>query len=214
MNITEPMKPERDELIPTRWTLIERLKNWDDQESWREFFDTYWRLIHGTGIKAGLTEVEAQDLVQETVISVCKAIQEFEATPESGTFKGWLLQLTRWRIVDLMRKRAPAKPAPAQPTDSTRTPTIDRVPDPAGLALEQVWEEEWENNLITAALERLQRQTSAKHYQVFYLNAIRGVPVERVADLTGVKREQVYVIKNRLKPLFEEAVRAIEKNEP
>ena len=30
-----PMKNEPDELLPARWTLIDTLKNWDDQESWR-----------------------------------------------------------------------------------------------------------------------------------------------------------------------------------
>jgi hypothetical protein len=53
-------------LIPTRATLIEKLKNWENQTSWREFFDTYWQLIYCVARKAGLTNVEAQDVVQET----------------------------------------------------------------------------------------------------------------------------------------------------
>ncbi|MBI4661895.1 MAG: sigma-70 family RNA polymerase sigma factor, partial [Verrucomicrobia bacterium] len=36
-----------DDTIPTRLSLIERLKNWDDQTSWQDFFNTYWRLIYG-----------------------------------------------------------------------------------------------------------------------------------------------------------------------
>jgi len=31
--------------IPTRSSLLGRLKDWEDQESWRDFFETYWRLI-------------------------------------------------------------------------------------------------------------------------------------------------------------------------
>ena len=58
------MAIEPDDLTPTRWTLIGRLKNWDDQESWREFFDTYWRLIYATAIRSGLTPVEAEEVVQ------------------------------------------------------------------------------------------------------------------------------------------------------
>jgi hypothetical protein len=46
------MNNDPDELLPTRWTLIERLKNWDDQESWRQFFDTYWKLIYGVAIES------------------------------------------------------------------------------------------------------------------------------------------------------------------
>ena len=32
------------DLIPTRASLLGRLKDWDDHASWREFFDTYWKL--------------------------------------------------------------------------------------------------------------------------------------------------------------------------
>src|ERR1041385_2699604 len=101
------MPNPRQELIPTRWTLIQRLKRWDDQESWRDFFDTYWKLIYGTALKAGLPAVEAQEVVQETVIAVSRNIADFKATPERGSFKGWLRQMTRWRITDQIRKRHP-----------------------------------------------------------------------------------------------------------
>ena len=70
------MKPENpenlDELIPTRSSLLGRLVNWDDQESWREFFNTYWKLIYSVALKAGLTEDEAEEVVQETVITAAK----------------------------------------------------------------------------------------------------------------------------------------------
>jgi len=69
-----------DELIPTRATLIQRLKDWQDQLSWQDFFDTYWRLIYGTAIKSGLTATEAQDVVQETMISVAKHMPSFNMT--------------------------------------------------------------------------------------------------------------------------------------
>ena len=53
-----------DEFIPTRRSLSSRLKDWDDKTSWREFFDTFWRLIYGVARKAGLNDAEAQDAVQ------------------------------------------------------------------------------------------------------------------------------------------------------
>jgi len=45
------MPSSREEFLPTRWSLLSRLKDWDDQKSWRQFFDTYWRLIYNTGVK-------------------------------------------------------------------------------------------------------------------------------------------------------------------
>jgi len=94
-----------DVRIPTRRSLLTRLKNWDDQEGWREFFDTYWNLIYGVAIKAGLGDAEAQDVVQETVIAVAKKMQDFHYDPSIGTFKSWLLHTTRWKIADQFRKR-------------------------------------------------------------------------------------------------------------
>src|SRR5215213_1869068 len=99
------MQPNRNEFLPTRWSLLSRLKDWDDQESWRQFFDAYWQLIYNTGCKAGLSHAEAQEVVQEVIISVAKKMGEFKADPASGSFKAWLLNITRWRITDQFRRR-------------------------------------------------------------------------------------------------------------
>ena len=53
-----------EELIPTRWSLLSRLKDAADAESWQEFFDIYWRLIYRAATKSGLTDAEAQEVVQ------------------------------------------------------------------------------------------------------------------------------------------------------
>src|SRR5947209_4633003 len=95
----------RDELIRTRATLIDRLKSWQDQSSWQEFFDTYWKLIYGVARQAGLTDAEAQDVVQETMVAVAKHMPGFRYNAGIGSFKAWLLNMTRWRSIDQLRKR-------------------------------------------------------------------------------------------------------------
>src|SRR5262252_3704320 len=69
------------DLIPTRESLLSRLKNWEDRESWQDFFDIYWKLIYSMARKAELTDAEAQDIVQETVISVARKIEGFKYDP-------------------------------------------------------------------------------------------------------------------------------------
>lgn len=56
----------------TRKSLIARLDNWEDQRTWDEFYQTYWRLIYSVAIKAGLRQDEAFDCVQETILSIAK----------------------------------------------------------------------------------------------------------------------------------------------
>ena len=68
--------------------------------------------------------------------------------------------------------------------------------------------------MIEAALERVKRQADARHYQVFYLHAIKQVPPEKVATSLGIKVDQVYLIKHRLAKVFDEAIRAVETHTP
>ena len=79
-----------DDSLKTRSSLLCRLRNLDDQESWRAFFDRYWELLYNVAKKSGLGEPEAQDVVQETVIAVAKAMPDFRYDPVRGSFKQWL----------------------------------------------------------------------------------------------------------------------------
>lgn len=122
-----------DTFIPTRSSLLKRLKNWQDQESWQEFFNLYGKLIFGFASKAGLTEAEAQDVVQETVLIVARKMPGFVYDPAAGSFKSWLMLITRRRIEKQLRKRLPVTAARASRSDETnRTATIEKFPDPAG----------------------------------------------------------------------------------
>jgi RNA polymerase sigma factor (sigma-70 family) len=196
-----------NELIPTRQSLLSRLKDWQDQESWKVFFDTYWRLIYNAAVKAGLTDAEAQDVVQETVISVFKSMPKFNYDAGKGSFKTWLLQLTGWRITDQLRKRQRGvdqrKPAPRT---STKTATIERVADPVGLELEATWNQEWERNLMAAAVERVKRKVDPKQYQVFDLCVVRKWPPARVARALKVNRGWVYLVKHRINNLIKKEI--------
>src|SRR5438874_2329560 len=176
-----------DDQNPTRWSLVNRLKNLDDQQSWQDFFDKYGKLIHSVARQAGLTESEAQDAVQETVISVAKMMPRFKADPEAGPFRGWLLRLTRRRIVDQFRKRPPQGGTKASRSgESSRTTTVERIPDPEGLALEKVWDAEWQKNLLDTALERIKSRINPKQFQIFHLLVVKNLPPEQVAELSRV----------------------------
>lgn len=197
----ESIVPEpRADPLPTRDSLLDRLRNWDDQAGWREFFDTYWKFIYGAAIRSGLSDQEAEEVVQETVLSVAKKMPEFLYDPAKCSFKGWLMHVTQLRVVDQFRRRQPAfAQAPCADGDSRRTATLERVPDVA--AAEQsdaAWEEEWERNLVDAALERVKLRVKPEHYQIFHLSAVKGLGPLQVARMLQVNVGQVYLVRHRL----------------
>ena len=155
-----------------------------------------------------MTDAEAQDVVQETVITVAKNITKYER--EAGSFKGWLLHITRWRIADQFRRRAPADVPRRAPADSRRaTATIDRVPD--GFDLDAAWEQEWQRNVLAAALERVKRKIDPKRYQIFDCLIVKQWPASKVAAELSVSIAQVYLVKHRVSALLKREVAAVEK---
>src|SRR5262245_47494014 len=143
------------DFMPTRRSLLSRLKRFDDAAGWQQFFDTYGKLIYGVARKAGLTDAEAEDALQDTVIAVSKSIGAFHYDPGKCSFKTWLMALARRRIAQQFGKRPrhfSAVVAAARldvggrrgHDDNPRTATIDQVPDLAMRDLEAIWDEEWE----------------------------------------------------------------------
>ncbi len=67
-------------------------------------------------IRSGLSDQEAEDVVQETVISIAKKMPEFVYDPAKCSFKGWLMHVTRLRILDQLRRRQPPSRAQSATT--------------------------------------------------------------------------------------------------
>jgi len=208
-----PAKP--DDRSKTRSSLLGRLKDWGDNDSWQTFFDTYWSLIYGTARKSGLTETEAEDVVQETVLTVAKKIKDFHYDPARGSFRGWLGAIIRSRIVDLKRERLPVKPSSIRvPEEASRTSRIRRIPDPAPVNFYTVYDLAWREYVREKALELLKEHLSPKQYQIFDLYVNQERPVEEIVTTLGVNRAQVYVAKLRgLKLLKKESQRLEEQLE-
>ena len=203
------MAQSAEELIPTRATLIQRLKNWQDQASWQDFFDTYWNLIYGVALKGGLTRAEAEDVVQETLISVAKHMPTFKYDPSIGSFKGWLLNMTRWRISDQLRKRKHVSLSEESDLDNLK---IDKITEPMAPDLEKVWDDEWESNLSKAAINNARRHLDPWQYQIFDFYVNKEWPPEKVATTFSVPIGQVYVIKHRVTEAIRLEVERLRKN--
>jgi RNA polymerase sigma factor (sigma-70 family) len=199
-----------EEFVPTRYTLLSRLRNWDDNESWKDFFDTYWRLIYSVARKSGLTAVESQEVVQETIISVAKHIHKFRRDRELGSFKGWLRNLTRWRIADQLRKRTRLALQP-ELSDADELTLPDFLPDLPEQNSEFRWEEEWRANLLQAAIDRVKQRVPEEQYQIFDLQVLRQWPVSRITSTLGVSAARVYLAKFRVAALIKKEARNLKK---
>jgi RNA polymerase sigma factor (sigma-70 family) len=198
----------------TRKSLIARLDNWEDQKTWDEFYQTYWRLIYSVAIKAGLRQDEAADCVQETILSIAKQSKKNLYDPEQGSFKTWLMNMTRWRINDQFRKRKKDTANLCGDWEDThKVAEIERIADPNGDVLSRVWDTEWRKNVADAALARVKTQVSPKQYQIFDCYVIKQWDARRVQEQLNVSKAQVYLAKHRVGQILKRELAKLQEGE-
>jgi RNA polymerase sigma factor (sigma-70 family) len=214
------MASDEPSSIQTRPSLLNRLKSGDDVQSWQEFYQVYGKLVRDFAIHAGLTDTEADEVVQETAIAMARHLPEYRYDPKVCRFKTWLLNQSSWRIKDQLRKRAKGAQLSGLPesgetpdlrSETARTSTTNRVPDPAAADLDAVFETQWRKNLFGAALERVKEKFSLKQFQMFDLLVLKEWPAADVARSLGVTLANVYVTRHRIAAAIKKETKALEK---
>lgn len=193
-----------ESLPPTRRSLLSRLKDWDNQDSWRQFFELYWKLIYDLARKAGLSDAAAQDVVQETVLVAAKQLPNFRYDRAKGSFKAWLMQITRRRISDALRqmyRHSPAETAGQQ----------ESGPDPIGNDFDELWDAEWRTHLAESVLAHVKAKANPIHYQAFELLTVQGWSALETGRALNLNLAQVYLIRSRLRKMIRDELVRLEE---
>ncbi|MBC8326029.1 MAG: sigma-70 family RNA polymerase sigma factor [Verrucomicrobia subdivision 3 bacterium] len=202
-------RSRRADRVSTPVALLERLRDSEDFEGWREFMELYQEVVWRFCLKAGLEEEDAADVTQETFVQVARAIHRFQYDPDRASFKTWLLLLARSRIIDHFRRdsRQPTR----QRAGAGETDAIEQLPDPESIDPLRDWEAA-QLDLLDVAQKRVQRTAAPKQFQMFDLYVNRDWPVEKVAAKLGVSKMQVYLARTRVAKLIRaEVAKVIEE---
>ena len=88
---------------------------------------------------------------------------------------------------------------------------LQNLEDPEGPEIEKIWDEEWNRNLIQAALSRTKKLSSPKQFQIFKCHYIDEWTVRETCRTLGVNAAQVYMAKQRVGKIFREAVETLQE---
>lgn len=173
-------------------------------------------MVRGFAPKAGLTKTEADEVVQETCIGVARNVEEYRYDPAECRFKTWLLNLASWRMKNQYGKRRRWDDRRQQtPEDEDRelNSALDtdflRLASPE--ALSALWEAEWRDKLLAAALEKVRGEVNSTQLQIFDLNALKEWPAGEVAKALGVGLASVYLAKHRVAKAVKQEMQRLER---
>ncbi len=199
MTATAQPEPSTADFSKTRRSLLTRLKNWDDHKGWQEFMDKYGRFIFGMARKSGFTVEEAEDIVQDVLVSVAKKMPEFRYQGEKGSFKAWLVMIVKSRVIDHLRKKYRRLPSAGfiggEPDETRVEERIAQEED--ALSHEGMWLNEWETYVLETALSRVKEHLPAKHFLAFRMCSQQQKSPNEVAKALGLSLPNVYLIRHR-----------------
>jgi RNA polymerase sigma-70 factor (ECF subfamily) len=188
----------------TRPSLLLRVRDPRDEESWRAFVDMYAPLIVRYARSRRLQEADAADVCQEVLAQVAKSIRGFEYQPERGRFRDWLGTVTRNRVNRFFTRVAGREQAIGEAlADELPAPEQDRE-----------WDDAFNTHVLQVALERVRPGFEPKTWEAFRLVWLAHQPAAAVAERLGMPVAGVYLAKSRVLARLRAEVLAIAEDFP
>jgi RNA polymerase sigma-70 factor (ECF subfamily) len=192
----------------TRPSLILRLPDAADVEAWEEFAAIYQPLVYRLARAKGFQPADAQDIVQEVLLAVARAVARWEPDPERGRFRDWLFRIARNLMINfLTRKRH--RPLASGDSGIERLLNAQCDPDPAQSA---AFDLEYQREVFRWAAERIRRQMDTKKWQAFWRTSVDCRPIPEVAEELGMTTGAVYIARSRVLAMLRRDVQRFERD--
>ena len=184
----------------TRASLLLRLQQPDDERAWQEFVEIYQPLIERLVTRYGLQPADAQDISQEVLTRVAKAIPEWEHDPARGTFRGWLTRVTRNLTIEQLRTRA------RRPLTNPESGQLEQFQRDA----DSIFQLEQQRELFGWAARKARDQFVPTTWQAFWLTAVEQRSPSEVAEQLGLSTGAVYIARSRVMARLRELIEQTE----
>lgn len=170
---------------PTRVSIIEGVRG-RGPDRWVEFYAIYKPMLIGYFRKQGLSDGDAQDLVQDVFLKLCKRIHTYDR--KRTRFRTWLFTVARNTLIDQARRHQTQR----QAVDGWVTRVLEEASDD-----EDVQRAEFERShhaqILQYAFEKVRRRSSERVWKCFEMSVIQAKPGAEVAAALEVSANVVYV---------------------
>ena len=189
----------------TRASLILRLRSAEDVAAWDEFVAIYAPVIHRVAVGRGLQAADAENLVQEVLMSVVRSVAQWLDREDRGSFRAWLLRITRNQAVDLLTRRATCPLGRGGDTANQALAELS-APDDCSRELDL----EYDRAVFQWAASQVCDSVAKHTWEAFHMTSVDGLSVEEAANRLGIRCGAIYVARSRVMSRIKELVRRYE----
>lgn len=189
---------------PTRPSLLIAVRDPANDRAWTEFVQLYTPLVFGHCQRRGLQEADAADVAQEVMKALAQAMRSFEYDRQRGSFRGWLLTVTRSKLNNFFTRQARQ---PRGTGDSDVHAWLAEQPSPQETG---EWDAEYQQRLFAWAAEQVRNEFQAASWQAFWRTAVDHEPVADVAASLSLSPGAVYIARSRIIARLRERLREVD----
>ncbi len=178
----------------TRASLIVRLADAQNAQAWEEFARLYQPVVYRLARRRGFQHADAEELVQEVMLAVARAVERWVPDRERGRFRDWLHRIARNLMVNFLTRRKHQ----VWGTGKTDMQQLLEVECDAESAVSQMFEVEYRREAFRAAARQVQKDVKESTWQAFWLSTIDDLPAAEVARQLGLSVGGVYIARSRV----------------
>jgi len=175
----------------THASLIARLGDRDDPSAWQDFCHRYEDLIRGFAKRRGVQGPDADDLIQDVMMALTKAMPGFTYDPARGKFRSYLKTVVVHAISRRGCQNRPVAPLRGDESAAGLTPAADDEQ-------EQAWELEWRQHHLRIGMWTVRAEFGESDLAAFDLYVQQQRPAEETAKTLGISLDRVYQAKSRI----------------
>ena len=184
----------------TRISILTAISKNADSTRWSEFVRAYEAPMRGF-LHSRFPSLEADDVIQETLVALVKALPNYHYTPDDkGHFRNYLMGILNHKACDTIRRRT---------KESEKRDAFGKSFRGASTAsVDEAEEQAFRESLFNAALDQLLTDDSINptHREIFRHLALRHESPAEVAASLGLPRNTVDKMKSRMTEYLRELV--------